>query len=572
MSLPVRRFWGLTFARLAVAFVVTLGVCASAQAERLALVVGNAAYNSAPVLKNPVNDATAVADALKRLGFGVTLLTDAGGDDLWKQMDAFAAKADTAESVVFYYSGHAFQMSGVNYLVPVNAKLSTREGAKKEAWSLDAIIARLQSRSRQTLIFLDACRNDPLPSTVRGSGAAADGLARVQAGAGTFVAFATAPGEVTADGVGDSANSPFTSALLSHLEEPGISISDMMIEVRNDVENATLRKQVPWDQSSLREQFFFVPQADASKQVLSEADYELLAQLSPDDRKKFLDLLKQSGFDEASLSTAEAAIAVSEANLEQVASQTTVIGAPVTSDPVSTEPASAAAPDTQVASAETSDQSAGLGGLEVVQSAVTIGAATEASGQVADQSENGPIRLAALNWDTRDIAINEVTIQRMRVTGRQLQANNDSDRAVMAAIDPSLLQTDTPISIAPADLARGIQSELKRLGCYQIAVDGDWGNGSRTALTSYYLAKRQIPDSLEPSDALYAALTTEDTVVCKARVAKSAVKTGVRTVAAEPVAVSTKKVDMKSKVKTGKKQETPKTRITKGTIGMTGSF
>ena len=157
-------------------------------------------------------------------------------------MDKFADSAETAESVVFYYSGHAFQMSGANYLVPVSAKLDSREGAKKEAWALDGIIARLQSRNRQTLLFLDACRNDPLPAAVRGSGAAADGLARVQAGVGTFVAFSTAPGDVTVDGVAEAKHSPFTSALLDHIEEPGISISDMMIEVRNEVETATRSK------------------------------------------------------------------------------------------------------------------------------------------------------------------------------------------------------------------------------------------------------------------------------------------------------------------------------------------
>jgi len=114
-----------------------------------------------------------------------------------------------------------------------------------------------------------------------------------------------------------------------------------------------------------------------------------------------------------------------------------------------------------------------------------------------------------------------------------------------------------------------VQTELKRVGCYQMKVDGSWGKGSRTALTSYFLAKRLVPDSLEPTEALYAALKTESKVVCEVRVAKSAVKTGNRTSAIEPVET---KVDVNSKKKTGKKQETAKTRITKGTIGMTGSF
>lgn len=560
------HFWKRMMQRLAGAVVSLMFFAPLAHAERLAFVVGNANYDVAPDLANPVGDATAVAEALKRLGFKVTLMTDAGGDSLWAEMDKFVKDSEGAESTVFYYSGHAFQMSGVNYLVPVTAKLDSREGAKAETWSLDGIIARLQSRNRQTLIFLDACRNDPLPATVRGSGAAADGLARVQAGVGTFVAFSTEPGGVAADAVGDSKNSPFTTALLSHIETEGISISDMMIEVRNDVENATLRKQVPWDQSSLREQFYFVPQAEVAKQELSEADYELLAQLDPDDRKQFMDLLAQSGFDEASLAEAEAAIAVSEANLELVASETTIIGAPTVAEAAET-PAPA---DAQVAEVGTVEPALDdLASLEVVDTNVTIGQAP-AQDEVteldpAKTEEEAPIRLAALDWDTRDVGANGVTT----VRGRVVTPDSEDGRAILAAIDPNLLTEEVIEVIPPEQLAMAVQTELKRVGCYQMKVDGSWGKGSRTALTSYFLAKRQVPDSLEPTEALYAMLKSESKVVCEVRVAKSAVKTGNRTKAPEPVE---DKVDVKSKKKTGKKQETAKTRITKGTIGMTGSF
>jgi uncharacterized caspase-like protein len=564
------HFWKRALQRLAAVCVSLMLFAPLAHAERLAFVVGNADYDVAPDLANPVGDATAVADALKRLGFKVTLMTNAGGDSLWAEMDKFVKDSEGAESTVFYYSGHAFQMSGVNYLVPVTAKLDSRDGAKAETWSLDGIIARLQSRNRQTLIFLDACRNDPLPAAVRGSGAAADGLARVQAGVGTFVAFSTEPGGVAADAVGDSKNSPFTTALLSHIETEGISISDMMIEVRNDVENATLRKQVPWDQSSLREQFYFVPQAEVAKQELSEADYELLAQLDPDDRKQFMDLLAQSGFDEASLAEAEAAIAVSEANLVLVASETTIIGAPevaaAAEAAVVTEPVA----ETQVAEAGTAEPALDdLASLEVVDTNVTIGQAPAQDDVTpldpAKTEEEAPIRLAALDWDTRDVGANGVTT----VKGRVVTADTEDGRAILAAIDPNLLTEEVIEIIPPEQLAMAVQTELKRVGCYQMKVDGSWGKGSRTALTSYFLAKRQVPDSLEPTEALYAALKSESKVVCEVRVAKSAVKTGNRTKAPEPVE---DKVDVKSTKKTGKKQETAKTRITKGTIGMTGSF
>ena len=550
------------------AIVVLAMICVGspAIAERVALVVGNANYDVAPDLANPTNDAKAIADALTRLGFKVTLLTDAGETSLWEELDKFISNAETAESAVFFYSGHAFQMSGVNYLVPVTAKLAGRESAKSEAWSLDSIIARLQSRSRQTLIFLDACRNDPLPASVRGSGASTDGLARVQTGVGTFVAFSTAPGGVTIDGVDDAPNSPFTTALLKHIETEGISISDMMIEVRNDVENATLRKQVPWDQSSLSEQFYFVPQAELSKQELSEADYELLAELTAEDRTKFLALLAESGFDESSLAVAEAAIMLAEANLEEVASDTTFFSA-ASSDVV---------PDAVEVLDPTLDGDA-MPEFDSVASDVVLGEISDAdisTKTVLPDDLTAPIRLAALDWNTRDISINDVTITRMRLSGRLIKPDSDTNRALLSAIDPRLVEDDAALSVAPKDLARAVQTQLKRVGCYQMAVDGSWGKGSRTALTSYYLAKKTVPETLEPTDGLFLRLSEEPKVVCAVRVARSAVQTGKRTITADASVKPSKggKVDMRSKVKTGKKQETAKTRITKGTIGMTGAF
>jgi hypothetical protein len=545
----------------AAALAVWLGT-GPALAERVALVIGNGDYTVAPDLKNPVGDATAVAAGLKKLGFTVTLLTDSGTAAFQDQMDRFVAGAEGAESVVFYYAGHAFQLSGVNYLVPVDAALDSRDRLAAETWSLDAVIARLQSRNRQTLIFLDACRNDPLPQGVRGSGVASDGLARVQAGVGTFVAFATAPGAVSADGVAGGDHSPFATALLKHLPEKGKSVSDMMIEVRNDVENATLRKQVPWDQSSLREQFYFEPPDAAAKQELSEADYELLAQLAPDEREQFLALLAKSGFDEGSLKLAEEEIALAEANLEQVAEETTILDSPA--EPVPTVAATPVdpAPDALVSleDLQVADESVAIGDAPLPDD--TVIAAIDPALKPDEVDGRAAIRLAALDWDSRKIDLGGP----VRLMGREVTADTPEGRDLLAAIDPRLLTQSADL---PADLAKAVQGELLRVGCYRMAVDGNWGKGSRTALTSYFLAKHVVPTSLEPSADLFASLSGETKVVCEARVASSAVKTGKRAkVEAAPVA----KASVKSNVKTGKKQETAKTRITKGTIGITGSF
>lgn len=530
---------------------VTAGL-SEAEAKKLALVVGNSDYTSVTPLRNATRDARDIAESLKRLGFEVTLLTDVASEAFWDKVEAFSQDAETAESTVFFYSGHAFQMNGANYLVPVDAKLSSREAIQKETWNLDGIIARLQDRKRQTLIFLDACRNDPVPQSVRGTGASADGLARLQTGVGTFVAFATEPGAVTFDGAGDAPNSPFTTALLEHIETPGISISDLMIEVRNEVEERTFRRQTPWDQSSLREQFYFNPSAEG-KQELSEADYELLAQLAPDDRKKFMDLLRASGFSESSLQAADTAIEVASLGLEMAADGGVTIGdaAPEAEETVTVASATGAIPEAPPEAAPV---------FEIVDGGVTIGDVetplTEETPQVAalepevappsapetvasvpetnvtllpqepvakDGEELPPIRLAALSWETRGIiGINAVTIERLRVEGNPINPDTDANRSLLAAIDPSLLHEQADTAVSTADLALAAQTELRRLGCYQLAIDGDWGKGSRTALTSYFLAKRTVPDTLEPTEALVSQLSSEKNVVCAVRVSRVA--------------------------------------------------
>jgi hypothetical protein len=350
--------------------------------------------------------------------------------------------------------------------------------------------------------------------------------------------------------------------LLKHLPEKGKSVSDMMIEVRNDVENATLRKQVPWDQSSLREQFYFEPPDAAAKQELSEADYELLAQLAPDEREQFLALLAKSGFDEGSLKLAEEEIALAEANLEQVAEETTILDSPA--EPVPTVAATPVdpAPDALVSleDLQVADESVAIGDAPLPDD--TVIAAIDPALKPDEVDGRAAIRLAALDWDSRKIDLGGP----VRLMGREVTADTPEGRDLLAAIDPRLLTQSADL---PADLAKAVQGELLRVGCYRMAVDGNWGKGSRTALTSYFLAKHVVPTSLEPSADLFASLSGETKVVCEARVASSAVKTGKRAkVEAAPVA----KASVKSNVKTGKKQETAKTRITKGTIGITGSF
>ncbi len=281
------RLWTL-FCTLVLAGVLMLvGPLAARVGEnhskRVALVIGNSNYKSVYSLKNAVNDSRSISVVLSRLGFEVIEKSDISRAGFMAALEEFSKAAQDAEAAVFYYSGHGFQLGGSNFLVPTDAQLNNRSNILDETMRLGDVSNAVQDRNRQTLIFLDACRNNPLPASVRDA-TMSDGLAQLEAGNGTFVAFATQPGNITRDGAGD--HSPFAAALIEHMETPGISISDMMIEVRNSVEVATLETQTPWDQSSLRNQFYFLPQEEESA-ALTDEDKELLLSLNPALRKKF---------------------------------------------------------------------------------------------------------------------------------------------------------------------------------------------------------------------------------------------------------------------------------------------
>ncbi|MEQ1951997.1 caspase family protein [Mesorhizobium sp. CN2-181] len=237
------------------------------QRGRLAIVIGNSNYQSARYedLANAANDATRLSEALKRLNFEVATGIDMTSVQLNDLFRSYEPKLNSYSAVLIFYAGHGVQFNGENYLLPVDT-LDPESVAKltERAVKLNDVIARFTSRDRQTFIFLDACRNNPMGSRDPSAG---NGLAQIEAGENTFVAFATEPGKVTVDGTGS--NSPFTTALLQNLEIPGLSISDMMIRVRNETEQLTVGNQVPWDQSNLREQFYFTEQQVIDSQQLS---------------------------------------------------------------------------------------------------------------------------------------------------------------------------------------------------------------------------------------------------------------------------------------------------------------
>lgn len=247
--------------------VATVVASATANAEtRIALVIGNSNYAHAPKLKNPRNDAAALIGKLRGMGFDVIDGLDLDKVSFGDKLKEFGERSATADVALFYYAGHGIQVDGQNYLVPVEAQVRSEFEVGIELYSLNTVLRQMERGSRTNIVFLDACRDNPfkdqMSTSTRSAVSLGKGLGEVRAARSTYIAFATEPDKVAMDGAGD--NSPFTQALLSHIDTPGASIQDMMIRVRRDVAAVTNGQQTPWDSSSLMDSFSFVPATAAT--------------------------------------------------------------------------------------------------------------------------------------------------------------------------------------------------------------------------------------------------------------------------------------------------------------------
>ncbi len=238
---------------------------APASDRRVALVIGNATYKVSP-LKNPVNDAQAVATSLKDLGFEVTLRENTTLRELIESMRQFAVRAQDAHVRLLFYAGHSLQAKGRNYLLPVDTEVQTEDDLPAKSGDVGQLVERLgQNKQGINIVILDACRNNPfsggtvaLPDGRRLTwrGAAPAGLARMDAPIGTFIAFSTSPGNIALDNP-NGKHSFYTKHLLANLQAPGMPIEQMFKAVRVGVAQDTSRAQVPWESSSLIGDFCF---------------------------------------------------------------------------------------------------------------------------------------------------------------------------------------------------------------------------------------------------------------------------------------------------------------------------
>jgi uncharacterized caspase-like protein len=225
-----------------------------------ALVIGNSNYTSKP-LTNPKQDAQLMADTLKQIGFNVKLVNDLDRKSFFAQIRDFYNGLPKGSVALVYYAGHGLQIGGANYLIPIDMILTSERGVELNAYPLKSMLNGLHNaNSTVNIVILDACRNNPFqpnnPSKFRSIESI--GLAKVITPKGSIIAYSTAPGQLAEDGLGNK-HSIYTSMLSDEIKKPGLAIETVLKNVADAVRRKTLDDQQPWYESSLVDEFYFVP-------------------------------------------------------------------------------------------------------------------------------------------------------------------------------------------------------------------------------------------------------------------------------------------------------------------------
>ncbi|BAO30623.1 hypothetical protein SUTH_02844 [Sulfuritalea hydrogenivorans sk43H] len=236
-----------------------LGIAPASAEKRVALVIGNATYKSGPLV-NPVNDARAIANRLRSLGFDIVLRENLKQREIGGVYREFRSKITPGGVALFFYAGHGVQFKGQNYFPATDADISSEEDVPLQSLNLGNLLDNMdEAKAGVSLVFLDACRDNPFARRFRST---SRGLAKVEAASGTLIHYATRPGSVASDGEGK--NGTYTEALLGQISEPGVPVELMLKRVANTVVAKTKGKQEPWVEGSLRGDFYFRSVAGAA--------------------------------------------------------------------------------------------------------------------------------------------------------------------------------------------------------------------------------------------------------------------------------------------------------------------
>jgi uncharacterized caspase-like protein len=459
------------------------GFAASPGEKRVALVIGNSAYQNVSQLPNPVNDARAIADMFTAAGFEtVSAKTNVGNLEFKRALRDFTSAAQDADVAVVFFAGHGIEVRGTNYLIPVDAKLATDYDAEDEAVSMNRVVEALETAKRLRLVILDACRDNPFNKSMQrriAMRAVAAGLAKVEpATTDTLIAFAAKAGSTAEDGRG--ANSPFTAALLKHLTVPGRDIRIALGHVRDEVMKSTNGKQEPFVYGSLggaslalvptkaeAAQAATIPGADARR------DYEFASQLGTKEGwDAFLGLYTSGFYADLARGHVRKLEAAQKAEAEAAAARAKAAAA---------ERAKAEAEQLRAAAAEKAKAA------EAAEKARAAEAAERAKAEAIEKAKAAEISQKA-KVEAEAKAKTEAA-ERVRAEAELAKAAAAEKAKVDAAeAAKSRIAALTPPA-APAvdarEISRQLQAELRRVGCNVGAVDSDWTPNARGALEKF---------------------------------------------------------------------------------------
>jgi uncharacterized caspase-like protein len=448
---------------------VALLMCQPAWAgKRVALIIGNSAYQNVPPLSNPTNDGAMMAATLKAAGFDlVDSRHDLSAIESRRALRDFSDAARDADVAVIYYAGHGMEVDGANYLVPVDAKLERDTDVYDEALSLERVLVAVEPAKQLRLVILDACRDNPFAKQMKRTVAAraiGRGLARIEpTSPNTLIAYSAKAGSTALDG--DTKDSPFTIALAKHLTTPGLDVRRAFGFVRDDVLKSTGNRQEPFVYGSLGgEDVPLVPAparaaptagAAPNPQADARRDYELALQIG--NRAALNAFLAQypEGFYASLAKLQLEKIAAEEAHLAAI------------------EKARQAEQERSRLAAEGAKKEAQAKADANAKSAEAARVAAEKAKQLAqDQAAEAERKRTDKTADAQVIANNAA-------------ANSDSRAAGGSpASQGTNVATLTP-GPTPAELTKSVQLELRRVGCLSGAADGDWNAESQRSLSSF---------------------------------------------------------------------------------------
>jgi uncharacterized caspase-like protein len=454
----LRRIW------LAAALLL---ICQPAfAAKRVALVLGNSAYQNVPPLANPVNDAALIATTLQEAGFDVVdSRHDLSAVETRRALRDFSDSARDADIAVIYYAGHGLEVDGSNYVIPVDARLERDSDVYDEAFSLDRILLAVEPAKQLRLVILDACRDSPFAKTMKRtmlSRAIGRGLARIEpASSNTLIAYSAKAGFTAQDG--NSNNSPFTAALAKHLTTPGLDVRKAFGLVRDDVLESTGNRQEPFVYGSLGGSDVALvpapnaePRPAANPQADTRRDYELVLQVG---NRAALDAFLAQHPDGFYASLARLQI-------EKIAAEEAQVAAAEKARAAEAERARLAAAGAE----KTAQAKAVAEAFDAIRAATQARLAAEQARQVAQD------RTVEAERKRTDVVAATDTAKDPPASAAATASSPGDKATTVAALTPGPSQDE---------LVKSVQAELRRVGCLSGSADGDWNAASQRSLTLF---------------------------------------------------------------------------------------